>query len=432
MQAMRSSSVPSKERAGEAVVDSKAINRHRRAKGIDRSSVLLHLSTFIGETTFLHPSRCSTSSDRHTLLLKFAACSETSAFVAFDPVAARPGKLMRCNSPACDPPILPLASVAHEPPSYRTFVQALRSTPTLTSMLEWRAADKLLAVGDKEMLQGFTAPRSPLGVAAIVPPPPWHFAGDVLAVEFWNDPDISVHVLPAGVELDKKCPGHSVALFADYQFSAQDNEYLDPARYQCRQFTVLLDAMWKGTRIAWCPYCYADNDAALMRGWIQGYPRKFGTVHQTRSFSTAGAASAPLAQDSRFAACMSAHGRLLVQARITLRERAERLVGLLDRRIVGRRYFPRLSAGLHDRPAVDELVCCILNHPLITDIWIGEGELNFPEAYGEELEILGPLKVGRGCRFSFSYSVTDIEILADLTAQHAGRWRLAGSVLRQE
>jgi hypothetical protein len=270
------------------------------------------------------------------------------------------------------------------------------------------------------MLKGFTAPRSPLGAAALLPSPPWHFAGDVLAVEFWNDPDVSVHILPTGVELDKKRPGHSVALFADYQFTAQNDEYLDPARYQCRQFTVLLDAMWKGARIAWCPYCYADNDAALMRGWIQGYPRKIGTVHQTRTFATASLASAPLVHDGRFSACMSAHGRLLVQARVTLRERAERLVGLLDRQIVGRRYFPRLSAGMHEKPAVDELVRCISNHVLITNIWIGESELNFPEAYGEELEVLGPLKVGRGYRFSFSYSVTDIEILADLTAGNRG------------
>jgi hypothetical protein len=266
------------------------------------------------------------------------------------------------------------------------------------------------------MLKGFTAPRSPLGVAALVPPPPWHFAGDVLAVEFWNDPDVSVQILPAGVELDRKCPGHSVALFADYQFTAQNDEYLDPARYQCRQFTVLLDAVWKGSRIAWCPYCYADNDAALMRGWIQGYPRKFGVIHQTRTFATESAASAPLAHDSRFSACMSAHGRLLVQARVTLRERAKRLVGVLDRQIVGRRYFPRLSIGMHDKPAVDELVRSVSNDPLITNIWIGEAKLDFPEAYGEELEVLGPLKVGRGYRFSFSYSVTDIEILADLTA----------------
>jgi Acetoacetate decarboxylase (ADC) len=266
------------------------------------------------------------------------------------------------------------------------------------------------------MLKGFTAPRSQLGAASLVPSPPWHFAGDVLAVEFWNDPDLSAHILPAGVELDKTCPGHSVALFADYQFTAGDDEHLDPARYQCRQFSILLDAVWKGSRIAWCPYCYTDNDAALMRGWIQGYPRKLGAVHQTRSFAAASAASASLAQDSRFAASMSAHGRLLVQARVTLREKAERLVGLLDRRIVGRRYFPRLSSGLQDRPAVDELVRCVSDHLRVTDIWIGAGELNFPEAYGEELEMLGPLKVGRGYRFSFSYSVTDIEVLADLTA----------------
>jgi acetoacetate decarboxylase len=265
------------------------------------------------------------------------------------------------------------------------------------------------------MLKGFTSPRSPLGIAALVPSPPWHFAGDVLAVEFWNDPDVSIHTLPTGVELDRKRSGHSVALFTDYQFTAQNNEYLDPARYQCRGFSVLLDAMWKGSRIAWCPYCYVDNDAALIRGWIQGYPKKFGTVHQTRSFATVGAASAPLVHDSRFSASMSAHGRSLGQARVTLREQAERLVGVLDRRIVGRRYFPRLSTGMHDKPAVDELVRCVSNQLLITNIWTGEGELDFPEAYGEELEVLAPLKVGRGYRFTFSYSVTDIEIMADLT-----------------
>jgi len=83
-----------------------------------------------------------------------------------------------------------------------------------------------------------------------------------------------------------------------------------------------------------------------MRGWIQGYPRKFGAVHQTRTFVTASAASAPLAHDSRFSACMSAHGRLLVQARVTLREKAERLLacsidGLWDGDIF--RGCPRLA-----------------------------------------------------------------------------------------
>jgi hypothetical protein len=36
----------------------------------------------------------------------------------------------------------------------------------------------------------------------LVPPPPWYFAGDVLAIEFWNDPDVSVDTLPTGVEFE--------------------------------------------------------------------------------------------------------------------------------------------------------------------------------------------------------------------------------------
>ena len=156
--------------------------------------------------------------------------------------------------------------LAHEPPSLRTYVQALGTTAALTIDVDMMRAQPRW--WDEEMLKGFTAPRSRLGAAALVPSPPWHFAGDVLAVEFWNDPDLSVQILPTGVELDEEVPGRSVALFTDYQFTAQNDEYLDPARYQCRGFSVLLDAMWKGTRIAWCPYCYVDNDAALMRGWI--------------------------------------------------------------------------------------------------------------------------------------------------------------------
>src|SRR4051794_28001004 len=87
---------------------------------------------------------------------------------------------------------------------------------------------------DLQMLKGFTIPRSPLGTAALTPEPPWHYAGDVLGVEFWNDPDVSADLFPGGVKLDARCRGRSVALFTDCQFTADSNEYLDPARYQCR------------------------------------------------------------------------------------------------------------------------------------------------------------------------------------------------------
>jgi hypothetical protein len=47
------------------------------------------------------------------------------------------------------------------------------------------------------------------------------FAGDVLAVEFSNDPEVSIYTLPTGMELDTKSAGHSVALLTEYQFTGR-------------------------------------------------------------------------------------------------------------------------------------------------------------------------------------------------------------------
>lgn len=265
------------------------------------------------------------------------------------------------------------------------------------------------------MLKGFSVPRSPLGAAALVPPPPWHLAGNVLAVEYWSDPDLSANILPGEVELDARGGGgHAVAVFTDYQFTARDEEHLDPSRYQSRAFVVLLDAMWRGKPIAWCPYAYCDNDAALLRGWISGYPHKLGSIHQTRSFAAHNAASPRLAEGSSFAACVSAHGQLLAQARIRLREKVDRLTGFLDRPVLTRRYFPQVSEGGSKGPVIDEIVRSVIENVSQTNIWVGDGELAFPEVFGEELDILAPIRVERGAHFSFSYSTSGYKVLADL------------------
>jgi hypothetical protein len=34
------------------------------------------------------------------------------------------------------------------------------------------------------MLKGYFTPRTPLGLAAVAPPPPWHYSGDIVGVEY--------------------------------------------------------------------------------------------------------------------------------------------------------------------------------------------------------------------------------------------------------
>jgi len=266
------------------------------------------------------------------------------------------------------------------------------------------------------MLKGFTVPKSPFGQAALTPPPPWHYAGDVVGVEFWTDPKSVAATLPTGLSPDPRSNGHALMMFLDWQFSAQDDEYLDPARYQYREALVLLDAMYRDMPVMWCPYIFVDNDAALARGWTQGFPKKMGSIFQTRSYAAASPAAASVAPGGRFGASLSAHGQRLAEARITLLKPVENGLSLLSRPTVLLRYFPRLAAGYHDRPAVNELAMSITDNLTVAEAWIGAGELNLPEAPGEELHALAPSRVASGFRYSLSYSVTDLRILEEYTS----------------
>jgi hypothetical protein len=260
------------------------------------------------------------------------------------------------------------------------------------------------------MLQGFALPLSPKGIATLATTPPWHYAGDVIAIEFTSDPDAAAATLPDGLTPDPDTNGHGIALFIDWQFTGSDDEYLDPARSQYREFFVLMDARWDGEPVAWCPYIYVDNDHAMARGWIQGFPKKLGAVDQTRLFDVPSPATPSLQPGARFAASVSAGGHRLGNATVTLQAPATRL-DALGRPTVNLRHFPQLGGGQWDRPAVHELVMAVFDNQILTNIWTGDATLDFPEAQGEELAALDPVRVGAGYRFNLGYSVTDLRTL---------------------
>src|SRR5258708_18051011 len=204
---------------------------------------------------------------------------------------------------------------------------------------------------DTGMLKGFTVPKSPFGQAALTPPPPWHYAGDAVGVELWTDPDATAATLPNGLSRDPRSNGHAVMMFLDWQFTAQDDEHLDPARYQYREAFILVDAMYLDVPVMWCPYIYVDNDAALACGWTRGLPKKIGSIFQTRSFAASGPAAAPVASGSRFGASLSAHGQRLAEACVTLHKPGVNALPFLGRPMVLLRYFPRLAAVPRQPPS---------------------------------------------------------------------------------
>jgi acetoacetate decarboxylase len=84
-------------------------------------------------------------------------------------------------------------------------------------------------------LSGLPFPRTTLGRASLLPPPPWHYSGDLLTVEYRTSPDNVRALLPPDVDLanDDEDPGAVAFIWADWQSCGDDGaELVDPVRSQ--------------------------------------------------------------------------------------------------------------------------------------------------------------------------------------------------------
>jgi hypothetical protein len=263
-------------------------------------------------------------------------------------------------------------------------------------------------------LQGYTVPRTATGASSLVPSPPWDYVGDFLVIDYWADPEACASLLPAGIGPDPE-GGRCAAIFVDWQSSSTGGEELvDPARSQYKEFFLVVNGVLDGEPVTTCPFIWVDQDFALARGWVQGFPKKLGDVWMTRTFGLDTAADPGVRAGSRFGATCSARGHRLAEAVVTLDAESETGPQHNDAPLVNVRYFPRLAAGRHAEPHVHELVRAVSRDRVISPVWAGSATLSLHAAPGEEHHLLAPVRVGRGYRFTFAYTVDDLITVREL------------------
>lgn len=263
-------------------------------------------------------------------------------------------------------------------------------------------------------LKGYTIPRTPTGGSSLVPSPPWHYIADFLVIDFHADPEVAASLLPEGLEPHPDT-GRCAAIYADWQsFSEGGDELLEPVRGQYREFYLVVNALLDGEEVTFCPFIWVDKDFALVRGWIQGFPKKLGEVWMTRAYQLQTRAAPGVAAGSQFGATCSSRGARLSRAKVTLEAPSEDGSLHTAPALVNVRHFPRLAAGRHDDPAVHELVRARSTNRDVSEIWGGPAELELFEAPGEEHSLLAPTSVERGYRFTFAYTVEDLETVRAL------------------
>lgn len=265
-------------------------------------------------------------------------------------------------------------------------------------------------------LHGFSVPLSPEGRASLTPMPPWHYAGDLLVVDFAADPAAVQAVLPPRLQPDPADPGGCVAFFVAWQYTSDSGEeYLDPARSQYNEFILLVNALYRGEAVTTCPYIYVDKDSSMARGWIQGWPKKTGQIHTTRAFPLASKAAPRVEPGGKFGGTLAANGRRLAEAVVELEKVSDDPVYFGKRPVVNMRYFPQLAGGGKKPAPVHELVRSLLSDAERTEIWEGAADISFFAAPDNELDAFQPVDVRRGYRYSLRMTIDDLEVLESLT-----------------
>ncbi|MFD0885051.1 enduracididine biosynthesis enzyme MppR [Streptosporangium algeriense] len=254
---------------------------------------------------------------------------------------------------------------------------------------------------------GYSLPLSPSGQASMLTPPPWHFSGEVIMVEYRVDPAAAARFLPPGLTLGAD-PGAAAAVFAEWQWcSASGEELAEPASNQFAEFLVLIGCEREGVPVARCPYAWVDQVVPLVRGWVQGMPKQFGVVHQSRA-TAVGRGGPRLAPGGRFHGSLSVNGRRAVEAAVTLNGRTDAKPFLHTVPLAHTLVFPDWASTGAGRPT---LVASEVTDVEFSDVWKGEAELRFLDVLGEDFAELFPVETGDGYVFSYSETLCGGRIL---------------------
>jgi hypothetical protein len=236
--------------------------------------------------------------------------------------------------------------------------------------------------------KSFTAPFTASGRSALLPPPPWHYAGWLMNIAINFDIVNTAMVVPAvlGCLTGKGC-----IHFADWQATTDGNELVDPVYAQYRETIIIVEIQRPDGRLYnYCPFIWVDQDISLIRGLLQGWPKKFGSTYITRSLPIDHVAAAPLKADSRMGATLTVKERRLIEAQLRLTGKPGRPYGFLANKTIGTIGWP----DLRRKGCCPELSWVLpdIQNKVSSDWHDAEAIVNVLPHPVEEVSLLGQLK----------------------------------------
>lgn len=250
-------------------------------------------------------------------------------------------------------------------------------------------------------LQGWTLPQSSTGRSSIVAPPPWHYSGEIIAVDFTASRDAIAALLPGGME--PTADGAASVVFADWSSASDHDERVlaDPAIGQYHEAYVVLHALRSDKRVGRVPFIWVDSELSMLRGQIQGFPKKLGQIAMTKPVAL-GRGGVRKEVGATFAAHATSHGRRVLTASVALDATTDRFPRAVTLPLLHTRLFPSVD---RPEPAVHEHQLGVIGDFECAAMFTGKAKLELGVTEYEELAALAPTSIGAGYVLSLAFSV---------------------------
>lgn len=255
------------------------------------------------------------------------------------------------------------------------------------------------------MLKGFSPPYTPTGKSSLMPAPPWHYAGQIMSFDCDIDAQIAAQYLPDDFGT---ATGKSYGHFCDWQATSDGSELLDPIYAQYKEFFYLIEAEKNGEKRLFCPFIYVDQDIALARGHLQGFPKKHGSIWMTRSYDFDHPAAAQIKSGCKMGASMAAKDRRLADAEIELTGETGEDIGFIATPTFGLIGSPSLI----DKPScgTQTLVRQNASEILKGKMHAAKGHLRLHTSPYDELHKLQPTRTNKASIGEFALTVIGVTV----------------------
>ena len=252
-------------------------------------------------------------------------------------------------------------------------------------------------------MKPFTHFLTPMGRGSVVEEGPWHYGIDYISVYYRGDVDSLQKLLPSKLRVVDGTAVAYVSEFVSLSEKNPDATYLDPAQTIYREAGIGVMCRYGEKKGVFFPFMWVDRDWAMIRGWLNGYPKKIADeIAMTRFHIHNKLAQSPDV-GVKMAGYCTRHGTRLMKVWIKIEKKGKADDLIKFGSTFGFRHFPKTHES---QTGVAELVEVIKTNMRVSDVWIGEGGVELGESIpSEELELARPLEIIKAAHYKAGFTI---------------------------